>query len=305
MGYITGAICGLVFAYFAGSVALGDYQVGLIPGTALALWIGNYLEYTRDPLNDIFLSPRPIRYPLSYKEAFTIVSKVIREFYYKSGKSFHIKTEDNRAGEIKADIHWTDEHRSFDGKSKERHERHVRLEVYFHREGSESTSITFCWYPTAEGMGGLACHDMIFEFNDQLSRALPAGVYASYGFKKETWAAPAWLHIVAIFLSFMYVLSAFNHLSPLSAEVTRLEQGVDSDKKSYRDLEKRLDAEIAEWNKFKTSYRPEDLEKKQIKFEIGPPPTENNSGLSPLGLNLRQNDRGTDSSWMNSRGLGQ
>ena len=272
MGYVIGGFLGLALAYFAGSVVLGDFMTGLIPGIAFALWIGSNLNHKFQEERQNFLYPAPRSYPLTYKEAFTKVEKFIGEFVFNYGRSFRIKTSDNKAGEIVADMNWSDME-SVGDKRKEKVERHIRLNIYFDKSKKDTTSIAFRWYPRSEGMNFSVCDEVINEFNSQLAKVLPQGtLIEEMKVKKEKWAAPMWLHLVVIASAFLYASSSMSSLGPLTEEVKEKEKQIAEQSEVYDLRRKALDKEIEEWDKFKRTFDPGSIQRSRDAFRLAPPP---------------------------------
>ena len=278
MGFVVGAIAGFVLAYFAGEVLVHDFQTGLLPGAALALWIGSAINHDakEEKLNLLF--PIPLKYEVPVKQAFAKVKKVIREFSYEYGTTFRIHpTNPSQERKILADMTWTDidevaepTQHDFGRTRKEPVKRHIRLEVYFRSPDQNSTVVEIRWYPKAEGLNPRACEPILRKVNSELEAVLGEGTTDLP--PKQPWIPPVWLHIATIACIGLYVLTASSQIDNLWAKANDLEEKArKEDKRWAEDLEKVQSAKH-QWESFKKSYRPPSPRSRDSIFSNPQPP---------------------------------
>lgn len=292
MGYVVGAIVGLILAGITGQFLLHNFQAGLAPGLALALWIGTAINHDakEEKLNMLF--PIPLKYPIHVKKAYPEVKKLIREYTYQFGKSFKIHpTNPSQTRELKADMKWTDTdevaeptQNDYGKVRKTSVERHIRLEIYFKSPDADSTIVEIRWYPMAEGLNPRACEPVIKEINNSIQQLLGEGKTDLP--PKQPWIPPVWLHITTIICIGFYVLAAVGKAGALWEELKPLE---DSKTSSEERWQKQLDdfkSEKAQWDKFKSSFKPpspiEQRSRNEIFLEPQPPPSYQHSKPSIL-----------------------
>lgn len=283
MGYVAGAFVGLIVAAITGQFLLHDFKAGLLPGLAIALWIGNAIEHDskEEKLNMLF--PIPLKYSIPVKQAYPQIKKLIREYTYQYGKTFKIHpTNPSQSRELKADMKWTDTDEVIEptandyGKVRKTSvERHIRLEIYFRSPEADSTIIEIRWYPMAEGLNPRACEPVIKEINNHIQQLLGEGKTDLP--PKQPWIPPVWLHLAVIVCLGLYVLSAFNKTAALWEELKPLEESQTSSEKNWQKKLDDLKAEKAEWDSFKGGFnpppptKPRDVNK--IFLEPQPPPS--------------------------------
>lgn len=262
MGYVVGAIAGLILAGFAGQFLLHDFQSGLLPGLALALWIGSFINHDakEEKLNMLF--PIPFTYPMPVKQAFPKIKKTLREFTHDYGKSFKLhKTNPSQSKEIKADMTWTDTDEVPDptqndyGKvRKTTVKRHIRLEIYFSAPTPDSTTVEIRWYPMAEGLNPRACEPIIKKVNEEILALLGEGT-TKYP-AKQPWIPPSWLHISTAVCIGLYVLTAFSHYGNVWKRANDLQIKADKKRDEWITNKKNLEAVVQQWDEFKRNYKP-------------------------------------------------
>lgn len=296
MGYVVGAFAGLVLASIAGQFLLHDFQAGLIPGLALALWIGSAINHDAKEEKLNLLCPIPLKYPLPVKQAYPKVKKLIREYTHNYGRSFKIHpTNPSQTKELKADMTWTDTDEVADpspndyGKTRKTSvQRHIRLEIYFKSPDTDSTVIEIRWYPVAEGLNPRACEPVIREVNEQIRQLLGEGTTDLP--PKQPWIPPVWLHIATIACIALYVLVAIGKAGALWDELQPMHEKNAEQEKSWKQKLADLEAEEAEWQRFKKTFRPPEPGKphdpESIFLPPQPPPSHNSPSTGSFSEQL-------------------
>lgn len=309
MGYVVGAFAGLVLASIAGQFLLHDFQAGLIPGLALALWIGSAINHDakEEKLNMLF--PIPLKYPVPVKQAYPKVKKLIREYTYQYGRSFKIHpTNPSQTKELKADMTWTDTDEVADpspndfGKVRKTSvQRHIRLEIYFKPLDTDSTVVEIRWYPVAEGLSPRACEPVIKEVTEQIRQLLGEGTTDLP--PKQPWIPPVWLHVTTIACVAIYVLVAIGKAGALWDELQPMHERNTEQEKNWKQKLADLEAEEAEWQRFKKTFNPpapgKPHDPETIFLPPQPPPNYDNpipSSLSDQVLNKAKPFKLKDSS---------
>ena len=289
-----------MLAGFAGHFLLHDFQSGLLPGLALALWIGSAINHDvkEEKLNMFF--PIPYTYPIPVKQVFPKIKKHLREFTHEYGKSFKIhKTNPSQSKEIKADMTWTDTDEVSDpspndyGKvRKTTVKRHIRLEIYFSSPDPDSTTVEIHWYPKAEGLNPRACEPVIRKVNEEIQALLGDGT-TKYP-AKQPWIPPAWLHITTIVCIGLYVLTALGNYGKVWEPVDELQKQADAKRDEWIGKKRFMEDQIKQWEEFKRTYTPPAPERPRDLSDIFRKPQPPPSGQTNELFNIKK----PDSSWL-------
>lgn len=294
----------MVLAYIAGQVLLHDFQAGLIPGLALALWIGSAINHDAKEEKLNMLCPIPLKYPLPVKQAYPKVKKLVREYTHNYGRSFKIHpTNPSQTKELKADMTWTDTDEVADpspndyGKVRKTSvQRHIRLEIYFKSPDTDSTVVEIRWYPVAEGLNPRACELVIKEVNEQIRQLLGEGTTDLP--PKQPWIPPVWLHVTTIACVALYVLVAIGRAGALWDELQPMHERNAAQEKTWKQKLADLEAEEAEWRRFKKTFRPpapgKPHDPSTIFLPPQPPPGYNSQSTGSLSEQLLNKSRSSN-----------
>lgn len=283
MGYVAGAIIGLIVAGITGQFLLQDFQIGLLPGLVAALWFGCMINHEQDQAKLNMLFPIPRTYEVPLKQAFPAIKKALQEYSYEYGQTFKVLPNDHNRNEIKANMKWTDvdevpepSQHDYGKVRKTTVERFLRLEIYFKpttQGGNPATTVEIRWFPMAKGLNPRACEPIIHQVTALIDSVVPAEGKTDLP-PTQPWIPPAWLHVAVIACLAIYVLGSLGKAESMWEKVAPLQSDRDQKIKKLKDDKKKLEKEvIPEWEQFKKTYRPPDPTPRPNPFaDPAPPP---------------------------------
>jgi hypothetical protein len=183
----------------------GQWTAALIA----AVWVGLPI-YKHDQI-EVYnkLRPVPMRYKISWQNAFAKIREILSRASYKMGNRWNVTTADTQQRHIHAILTFTeDEFTGFDGTSPEnirrktqRVQREVELDIHFQdAEGDAIVQTDF--NVTVEGLNLQAADFVIEDVKTAISRELgpgtPVGNPAQF-----TWEAPPWWLLITTALLLM------------------------------------------------------------------------------------------------------